>query len=127
MLMSLKTAKKVEAVGMLLVLCSIGWQVFLEDVVQDIALDAEIYSIDRKIDNLWMYVGQIGQAILHDKPTRSTSSYDILNEGWDWGMRSTDSVRGQRQFFQYVRGALFLIGSILTAVGRYYEITNRST
>ena len=98
MLMSLKTAKKAEAVGMLLVLCSIGWQVFLEDVVQDIALDAEIYSIDQKIDNLWMYVGQIGQAILHDEPPRWTS-YDTLNKGWDWGMRSTDSVRGQRQFF----------------------------
>lgn len=52
MLTSLKTAKKAEAVGMLLVLCSIGWQVFLEDVVRDIALDAEIYSIDQKIDNL---------------------------------------------------------------------------
>lgn len=93
MLMSLKTAKKAEAVGMLLVLCSIGWQVFLEDVVQDIVLDAEIYSIDRKMDNLWIYVGQIGQAILHNEPLRS-ASYDTFNEGWDWGMRSTDYARG---------------------------------
>ncbi len=52
-----KPAYAAEIVGLLLVLLSIGSQVFLEDVVKDIAQGTALLKIHEKLDIMWRHVG----------------------------------------------------------------------
>ena len=122
MQLSKSSACKMEIVGMLLVLISVGSQMFVLEPVRNMETDTSIYVVNTKLDNVWLYLGGIGSNILNDKPLRLPTSWGLLNESWRDTTVVGRDIEKQSEIIGYVVGVLFLFGSALISVGRYHEL-----
>lgn len=53
------------------------------------------------------------------------ASFEMFDKGWKFA-GEREFVEREADIFRYSRGILFLLGSLLTVTGRYYEISDRS-
>lgn len=118
----LKLWQRLQISGLILLLGSIGWQVFIADQLRDLHEDTKRYIIDQKLDNIWMYLGAIGYKIRQDEPTRVTADYAQFNESWNRLPKGEERVKSQASFAIWVTRIFYLLGTVLMLVGRYLEM-----
>jgi len=119
-----KTAYMVEVFGLVVILLSVGWQVFIEEDSQELAREAEIIQLNEKLDDIWLYVGRIGGAVTQDSSVGSVADYETLNKHWRYVSQETNFDYTAR-LFRLIRGILFLFGTVMLSIGRYYELRER--
>jgi len=113
-----------ELAGIALLLAAVGWQLFFEDVVQDIASESYLLQIDRKLDDLWLYHSFIGQR-LGDRDTPATKTWGGFDQQWRRFEPLTRDVLRQADLFRGIRSLMFVLGSALVTIGRYGELRGR--
>jgi len=120
-----KIASIVEVIGLLIVVLSIGWQVFAEDNFQDDARRNEMIQLNIKLDNIWLYLGKIGIATTDDETSMWVTDYEVLNEQWQY-VNQENNFDEVARASSLIRGILFLIGTAMLSFGRYYELQERN-
>ncbi len=112
----------IELIGLFLVLGSIYWRVFIQEPIQTIAIGSEYYNINKKLDSLWSYIGEIDKKMFPiDETGRETSSYNELNYKWCKIQESNKSVKKQSETFSYISGIIFLIGTFIVSIMQYVK------
>ena len=125
MSISPRLAFRAEILGLILVLLSVGWQLFLEETTSELLADTHTYQMNEKLNLLWVYLGKLGRNALKDEPVRVVADYGDLDKHWQSLEREADFVAKQAAIFRDVRIALFLAGSLLLLIGRFYELEER--
>lgn len=123
--LSPKNAFIAEMMGIVLIILASGWQVFLQQTVEDLNFESAVYELSTKLDYLLMYTGQIGYSVIKDEPLRWTADWGELNERFIALRRSRENVRRQSDLFRQIAGVTFILGTLLVSVGRYHEIKDR--
>jgi len=114
-----------EILGLVLVLASAGWQVFLEDVARDIAVGCAHLRIEQKLWIVWHYMGYLDQEYWQHNPDRMRDDYYKLDKEFlELGTRES-YVEQQVGTFASIRAWMFIAGSALVAIGRYAQISDR--
>ena len=113
----------VELLGMLFVLLSAGYQVFLVAPSQSQASDESLLNIRQRVDTVWTYIGQYSHLIsdtekdaydryqLHNDLSAQYFQFDKEN-AWQT-IADTDSK---------IAGVMFMLGSLLLLISRYLEL-----
>lgn len=119
-----KTAYRVEVAGLLLVLVSLGWHELIEEPVSDIHANAKHYEVNERFELVWRYLHGLRGEIVEKKVPSSQSAldYNYLKDRWSRLAIEKDNVARQSEVFRGIRIVLFLVGSVLLTVGRYYEL-----
>lgn len=120
-----RLAVRAEITGLILVLLSAGWQLFLEDKTSALLADTHAYQQNEKLNLLWMYLGKLGRNALKDEPVRVIADYGDLDRHWQSLEREADAVAKQAEIFRNIRIILFLTGSLLLLIGRSHELEER--
>lgn len=119
-----KTAVKIEVVGLIFVLLSLGWQVFIEEPVAEIYAEAREYETNERLELLWAYLKNLRDELVEQRPP-SSRDYNYLQGRWNQLPGQEDAVARQADVARYVRIAFFLLGSVMVTVGRYSELRER--
>lgn len=116
--------KKLEAIGLFLVLASFGWQCFEEHCNQSIN-EAHIITINKKLDALWLAEKDNAK---YDGRFNSKEvfwfSYDINNESFkDWESMKQDIllIESQSNFGWSCRIFLYILGSFLIIIPKWKQ------
>lgn len=114
---------KVEIIGMIFLLLSLGWQIFFEDSLKNISRDASFYGIERKIDDIWNLLAS-EHSQKYEYPEKPSVRFDfpyILSK-WKYGPSKHEGLERQIETLTIIRAIIFIIGSILIILGKYYAI-----
>lgn len=108
--------KKIEALGLIILLISFGWQI-IESNSSSLSREVDLYHINQKIDAIWSV---LSAEYIQDH-SNETNSYKSVNinayeKSWmDWGKMKKDKeyLNNQLRIFMWIRILLYLIGSIM--------------
>jgi hypothetical protein len=112
---------KIEALGLLLILLTIGWQVFVEDHVHELSHQNDIVQINMKLDDIWRYIGKIGSATTNDQTMGVTADFSTFNKSWTYAP-GEDNFDEKAELYRKIRGLSYLIGTLMLSLGRYQEL-----
>lgn len=116
-------AKRFELIGMVLILVSAGWQVFIERPFTDAATSNRQYQLDRKFDTIWMV---LADAHIHQFPDRSdtamTTNVDVLIRDWDYATSTKYAYfEWLTKWVNLITAILFFSGSTFIIYGKWLE------
>jgi hypothetical protein len=119
-----KTAVRIEVAGLVLVLLSLGWQLFIEEPIAGIYSGAKEYEVNERLELVWGYLQALREEVVeHRQP--GGRDYNYLQGQWNRLAAQKDVVANQADIARTVRVALFILGSVMLAIGRYYELQQR--
>ena len=128
--MKRNTAIRVELIGAILVLVSVGWELFIERPTIDLQQDATSFRIEDKLDQMWIQIGAIRDKI-DPTPGFTSSTESPFEASKRWHMSGDRSelklVSTQARVSTAIRGLLFAVGSIMLIVARRHELLHKST
>ncbi|MDF1716173.1 MAG: hypothetical protein P1U75_05810 [Antarcticimicrobium sp.] len=104
--------KSLEVWGLILILGSAGWQVFLEDVINNYAIQGQFYGIKEQLYVLW-------EALRSGDPIE----FSQRNESYDrfWTAYQTGEGFNGLEWVSWVRFVIFGIGSIFLIAAKIFE------
>lgn len=114
---SARTFLKLEITGGVLLLVSIGWQLFLSDPLSEVATRADFYELHEKIDVIWNYLGFIGSKV--GDSSVASSGYGQHTKSYGRAQAGDRKLRQQQELLRIVASILYLIGSALVLLGEY--------
>lgn len=123
---SLKFKDFLEAIGLLLLLFSFGWQC-LEERLNQTKTDGYIYELNQKLEAIW--AGIYDEALHSDRYFGQAAvavNYDSLNEqflGWEKLQEEFKAIDNQTSFSIWLRVILFFLGSICIFVAKLPKST----
>lgn len=125
---------KFEAIGLLFLLISFGWQCF-EDNSNEAIFEAHMYDINEKLDEIWfaeynedMYTK--GFSTFRDnKVPFNYDYYNITNKKTfnDWNSKKNEfsTIEAQKDFGWIFRVFLYIVGSIFVIISKFRESNNK--
>jgi len=113
--------RALEIVGLVLILIASFWQLFVEDVVRDIASDATHGRLGEQVAVIWQFLRVMS---LTESAIELRVKYAELNDMF----LGADPVGGSRASGQVesltgIRAVMFLLGSALLVLSRVLEPT----
>lgn len=124
--MTLKTARRVEIVGLFIVLLSAAWQFFVEEALLEIERRGAVYRIEVKLDEIWGQIGEIEKAVgLQDRVRSVHQPYSSAHERWQWAHVEDKGLRRQVDVSASARGIAFLVGSVMLLLARWRELAGK--
>ena len=123
----MKSYQVVEIVGLLLLLISVGWELFFTISIEDIEQGIKDDNLNHKLDQLHYRQLQLQRHLdykFSEIKTGAPVHGDPLAEKWNHGALTESLQRVARQslLFRRVKAGLFIIGTlfvILAKVGEY--------
>ena len=110
-----------EVVGLAFILVSVGWQFFVERPAVELNQGVGEFETYQRLQLIWDYLEATADTVASRPET-----YESLDGRWPlWNGSAGSVAESQAAVSQHVTFALFLLGSILTIVGRGYEIKDR--
>lgn len=114
--MILRNISKVEAVGLLLLLFSFGWQIF-EQYSYSLEQKTNLYQTHEKLDAIWNLISDDYSKKYQDEiASYSSTNFEHLLKNWKyWGSmeKEKESVYNQYRFAFKFRAILYILGSLL--------------
>jgi hypothetical protein len=106
-----------EAIGLLLILVSVGWQIFLEDPIATQIPYGHYISLNEQLVMIWM---ALGSENTREAVAAGNDHFWLFHEPPDQSVWHLD-------FFTGVRAALFSMGTILAIASKWFAPSARST
>lgn len=110
------SANYIEAIGLLLLLVSFGWQC-LESHSEAVIMESYVYELNEKLN--YVLMSEYDEAIKDNERYQGNAmtwmNYDDLSKNitdWKQVQESMDTIKRQKQCFFYLRASLFVLGSL---------------
>ena len=121
-----------DAVGAILLLVSVGWQVFFTETLASMTTSLEWMRLHEKLDQLHYRQGQLQKEMeyrLHGLETSSPLQAAPLAPEWSPSAREERLEHLERQYRRLwlVKVGMFLLGSLLLAAGWIVEYGYRQS
>ncbi|MGF1800147.1 hypothetical protein L4D11_05625 [Vibrio gigantis] len=115
-------AKRLELIGLLLVLVSSFFQLFGTEQTSSHLQSAVTFKVEEKLDVIYQLVKANYQKV-HHEPTKIRDSWldSKLNYKYAEMNQQLEKVESQDKFTKNLYGALFLLGSLLILRGKWIE------
>ncbi|HYL17373.1 MAG TPA: hypothetical protein VEV20_01730 [Burkholderiales bacterium] len=115
-----------DAVGAILLLVSVGWQIFFTETLESTTRSLEWLRLHEKLDQLHYRQGQLQKEMeyrLHGLETISPVQAEPLPSEWNPSAHEQrlDHVERQHRLLWLVKVGMFLLGSLLLLVARIIE------
>ena len=109
-----------ESFGLLAILMASFFQLFVESNINEIKEDHPMYRIENKLDNIWTQIGNTQRMISPEQQSGFTAqSFLEMSRGWSGVEERHTEVQEQAKHALYLRGGLFILGSIMVLYARY--------
>ena len=114
--------KRLEPLGLILLLVAFGWQCLAEQSKQ-VKYEGYIYEMSQKLDAIWLgvYDEALHSDRYHGKALVSTN-YDALNglvRDWQQIQESFGQLNAQGSLFFKIRVILYVLGSFLVIAAKW--------
>ncbi len=111
-----------EAIGLLLLLVSFGWQC-LESHSESVIMEGYVYELNEKLNYVLMseYNEAIKDSERYQGNAMTWMNYDDLSKNvtdWQQVQESMGTLKRQKQMFFYIRACLFVLGSIFVIISK---------
>lgn len=116
-------AKRCELIGMVLLLVSAGWQVFIEQRMAEVEAGTREYQLHRKLDALMVVIADI-RSQQNPEEQKPASMADAKERIGNWKFAYNDGKNGLQQlcdWISWITTAIFLNGSVLIIYGKWLE------
>jgi len=115
-----------DAVGAILLLVSVGWQVFFTETLESMTRSLEWLRLNEKMDQLHYRQGQLQKEMeyrLHGLETTPPVRIEALPSRWNSSLHeeSLDQVERQYRLLWRVKVGMFLLGSLVLIVAWIVE------
>lgn len=115
-----------ETIGLVLILASIGWRLFITQPSVDLAQQEDFLRIEQKLNVMWHYLGEVhGRSTTVDSinaisdHANASKRFHQFDRADDW-----EEIANRQQM---VSGIFFLLGTALVSYGRYAELSARTS
>jgi hypothetical protein len=121
-----------NAVGAILLLVSVGWQIFFTETLESMTRSLEWLRLNEKMEQLHYRQGQLQKEMeyrLHGLETTSAAQAEPLSPEWNPSPHeeSLDQVERQYRLLWRVKVGMFLLGSVLLIVAWIVEYGYRQS
>ena len=118
------TQAKIKLIGMFLVLCTAGWQLFVLQPLTSAQSSGREFERDLKLDAMWGVLGDLHRKEFPDRTNvLSGASVDAIDKTWESALtKRFDRLDRQANAANYMAAFLFFVGSCMIVFAKWAEV-----
>jgi hypothetical protein len=119
--------KKLEILGMIIVILSISWEIFIESETKRLETNYYLNNIERKLDDIWWHLANVHTLrMIKEKkegefPLVGDNYKNVVNR-WKNAAGTPEYLEKQVSTITNIRFIIFMLGSILLLTSKYMEL-----